>query len=60
MLLLKSRNSVSERSSLWVVSAIRIGDKIVTACAKCAFTQDEREQFERKFVVLVRSLRAGG
>jgi len=59
VLLLKSRNSVSERSSLWVVSAIRIGDKIVTACAKCAFTQDEREQFERKFVALVRSLHAG-
>jgi hypothetical protein len=60
VLLLKSRNSVSEKISLWVLSAIRIGDKIVTARAKCAFTQEDREQFERKFVVLVRSLHAGG
>jgi hypothetical protein len=57
-MLLKSRNSVSEQSALWALSAIRIGDKIVAARAKCSFTQEDREQFERKFVVLVRSLRA--
>ena len=57
-MLLKSRNSVSEQSALWALSAIRIGDKVVAARAKCSFTQEDREQFERKFVVLVRSLRA--
>ena len=57
--LLKSRNSVSEQSALWAVSAIKVGEKVVVAIAKCAFTHADREQFERRFVVLVRSLRAG-
>lgn len=57
-MLLKSRNSVSEQSALWAISAIRVGDKVVAARAKCSFTQEDREQFERKFVVLVRSLRS--
>jgi hypothetical protein len=58
-LLLKSKNSVSGVARLWAISAIRIGDKTVVACAKCLFTEEDREQFERKFVVLVRSLHAG-
>ena len=58
--LLKSKNSTSSVSRLWAISAIKIGDKTVVACAKCLYSQDDREQFERKFVVLVRSLRAGG
>ncbi len=57
-ILLKGRNSVSEQQSLWALSAIRVGDKTVAARAKCSFAQEDREQFERKFVVLVRSLRA--
>jgi hypothetical protein len=57
--LFKGRNTVSQRSSLWVVSAIRLGEKIVVASATCSFTPAEREKFERKLVVLVRSLRAG-
>jgi hypothetical protein len=56
--LLTSRNTTSEMSRLWAISAIKVGDKIVAACAKCPFTAEDREQFERKFVVLVRSLRA--
>jgi len=57
-MLLKSRNSVSEQTVLWALSAIRVGDKVVAARAKCAFAQEDREHFERRFVVLVRSLRA--
>lgn len=57
-LLLKSRNSVSEQTALWALSAIRIDDKVVAARAKCSFAEEDRERFERKFVVLVRSLRA--
>ena len=57
--LLKGRNTVSQRSALWAVSAIRVGKKLVVASATCSFTPAEREKFERKFVVLVRSLRAG-
>ena len=56
--LLKSKNDRSEMIRLWAISAIKIGDKTVVACAKCPFTTDDREQFERKFVMLVRSLRA--
>jgi hypothetical protein len=50
---------VSQQSSLWALSAIRVGDKVVAAVAKCSFAQPEREKFERKFVELVRSLHAG-
>ena len=57
-MLLKSKNDRSEMSRLWAISAIAIGDKTVVACAKCPFTAEDREQFERKFVVLVKSLRA--
>jgi hypothetical protein len=56
--LLKSKNDRSEMMRLWAISAIKIGDKTVVACAKCPFTTDDRELFERKFVMLVRSLRA--
>lgn len=58
--LLKSTNSLDKSSRLWAVSAIRIGDKTVVAVAKCFFSEEDRKQFERKFVVLVKSLRAGG
>jgi hypothetical protein len=56
--LLKSRNDKSEQTRLWAISAIAIGDKLVVACAKCLFTTEDREQFERRFVTLVKSLRA--
>ena len=58
--LLKSKNDKTEVSRLWAISALRIGDKTVVACAKCSFTLEDRELYERKFVVLVRSLRADG
>jgi hypothetical protein len=58
--LLKSKNTTSGVSRLWAISAIKVGEKTIVACAKCLFSQDDREQFERKFVVLVRSLRGGG
>jgi len=57
-MLLKSKNDRSEMMGLWAISAIKIGTKTVVACAKCPFTADDREQFERGFVVLVKSLRA--
>jgi hypothetical protein len=56
--LLKSRNDKSEQTRLWAISAITIGDKLVVACARCPFSNEDREQFERRFVVLVKSLRA--
>jgi hypothetical protein len=55
--LLKSKNDRSEMMHLWAISAIKIGNKTVVACAKCSFSPDDREQFERRFVVLVKSLR---
>lgn len=56
--LLKSTNSLDKSSRLWAISAIQIGNKTVVAAAKCSFAEEERKHFERKFVVLVRSLRA--
>jgi len=57
-LLLKSRNTTSDATRLWVISAVVIGDKTIVAAATCSFATDDREQFERKCVVMVRSLQA--
>lgn len=58
--LLKGTNERSRQGRLWAISAIRVGDKTVAASASCLFTEDERREFERKFVELVKSLKATG
>ena len=56
--LLKSKNERSDQTRLWAISAISVKKQTVVACARCLFTHDDRELFERKFGVLVRSLHA--
>jgi hypothetical protein len=55
--LLKSRNDRDAGHTwLYAISAIKVGDKTVAACAKCKWSQ--RAVFDTRFIQIVKSLRA--
>ena len=57
--LLKSTNSLDKTFNwLHAISAVKIGEKLIVAHAKCQWSA--RAAFDTKFVQLVKSLRAGG